>query len=50
MECERCRSTNLTIVNKEKTLVTNYYTGEQYEVTVFHIECKDCGNKFDEEL
>lgn len=50
MECEKCGSDNLTVVNKEKTLVTNYYTCEQYEVTVFHIECNDCGNEFEEEM
>lgn len=50
MECERCGSTNLSVVNIEETLVTNYYTDEQYEVTVFHIKCNDCGNEFEEEL
>lgn len=50
MECGRCGSTNLVVTNKEKTLVTDYYTDEQWEVTIFHIECKDCGNKFEEEL
>lgn len=50
MKCERCSKTTLTVTRKEKALVTNHYTGKQYEVTIIHIECENCGYEFKEEI
>ena len=50
MKCGKCGGTNLVVTNKEKTLVVDCFTNEQYEVTIFHIECNDCGNEFEEEI
>lgn len=50
MKCGKCGSANLVITKKEQTLMSDYYTDEQWEVTIFHIECKDCGNEFEEEM
>lgn len=50
MECERCAKTTLTVISEEKTLVTNYYTGEQYEVIIIHFKCENCSYEFEEEI
>jgi len=48
MECDRCRSNNLTELKIVDGMETNWCTGEQYEVTTICFKCNDCSFEFTE--
>ena len=48
MECKKCNSRDLTILNEETRLITDYYTGEHYKETIIYFECNECGCEFEE--
>lgn len=48
MECEKCNSENLVVLNTETGLRVNVHTHEQYEETTIYFKCNDCGCEFTE--
>lgn len=48
MECDKCKSKNIKIIECYDTIETNIYSGEQYWETTIIIKCEDCGYEFEE--
>lgn len=48
MECEKCKSNNLEIIDTHLGCEFDNYNGEYYEVDIFSIKCNCCGFEFEE--
>lgn len=50
MECEKCKSTNIIVLEELKGLRYDMYYNDYVETVDLHIKCNDCKHEFYENI
>ncbi|EMH2709966.1 TPA: hypothetical protein ACSVPQ_004247 [Clostridioides difficile] len=48
MECEKCNSENIEVIEQKEGLVLNPYICDYEYTCTLVIKCKDCGHQFED--